>query len=69
VITTAVIYFTVTTTNGPINSGIGTVTIIANYSDAVLKGIPSTTADMTITNEVFVPPAAGVISFLYYCKI
>jgi hypothetical protein len=33
VITTAVIYFTVTTT-GPINSGIGTVTI-ANYSDAV----------------------------------
>jgi hypothetical protein len=35
VITTAV--FTVTTTNGPINSGIGTVTIIANYSDAVLK--------------------------------
>jgi hypothetical protein len=34
VITTAVIY-TVTTTNGPINSGIGTVTIIANYSDAV----------------------------------
>jgi hypothetical protein len=34
VITTAVIYFTVTT-NGPINSGIGTVTIVANYSDAV----------------------------------
>jgi hypothetical protein len=34
VITTAVIYL-VTTTNGPINSGIGTVTIIANYSDAV----------------------------------
>jgi hypothetical protein len=56
--------FTVTTTNGPINSGIGTVTIIANYSDAVFKvGISSTTADMTITNEVFVPPAAGVISF------
>jgi hypothetical protein len=26
-------------------------------------GISSTTADMTITNEVFVPPAAGVISF------
>jgi hypothetical protein len=46
-------------------TGIGTVTIIVRTILMLFfkVGISSTT-DMTITNEVFVPPAAGVISFL-----
>jgi hypothetical protein len=56
--------FTVTSTNGPINSGIGTVTIVANYSDANFV-LGTSTADVTVTinNQTYTPPAPGVIAF------
>lgn len=56
--------FTVTSTNGPANSGIGTVTITANYSGAVFEVETNTTsAIITINNEAPVTPPPATISF------
>lgn len=56
--------FTVTATNGATNSGIGSVSIVANFSDAVFV-LGTKTADVTVTisNQTFTPPPAGVIVF------
>lgn len=56
--------FTVTASSGDINSGIGSVTITANYSDAnFVLGATSANINVTINNETFTPPAPGTIAF------
>lgn len=56
--------FTVTSTNGELYSGIGTVTITANFPGAVfVLGASTTDATITITNEAVVPPPPDTISF------
>jgi hypothetical protein len=48
--------FTVTTVNGPTNSGTGSVTITANYSGAVFSVLQNTAGfTVTIVNEVSAP--------------
>lgn len=47
--------FTVTSTNGATNSGIGTVVIQANFSGAVFTGTGNSFVDVTIENEVTFP--------------
>jgi hypothetical protein len=56
--------FTVTATTGAKNSGIGSISIVANFSDAVFV-MGTSTADVTVTisNQTFTPPPAGVINF------
>ena len=56
--------FTVTATNGALNTGIGSVTIVANYADAVfLLGTKTADVNVTVNNQTFTPPPAGVIAF------
>ena len=56
--------FTVTSTNGALFSGIGTVTITANFPGAVfVYNYGSINVTITINNEVVVPPAPDTISF------
>ena len=56
--------FTVTATNGELNTGIGSVTIVANFSDAVfLLGTKTADVIVTVNNQTFTPPPAGVIDF------
>jgi len=50
--------FTVTTTNGPVNSGVGFVVIQANFSGAVFTGASNIFVDVTIENEVIAAPFA-----------
>jgi len=47
--------FTLTTLNGAVNSGIGTVEITANFSGAVFTGISNSFVDVNIENEVVAP--------------
>jgi hypothetical protein len=47
--------FTLTTLNGPINSGVGFVTIEANFSGAVFTGTSNAFVDVNIENEVVAP--------------
>ena len=56
--------FSVTAFNEQLNNGTGSVTIVANYSNAVFV-LGTSTADVTITinNEAFTPPASGTIAF------
>jgi len=54
--------FTLDWSNGPDYSGIGNVLITANFSGAVFAIVTNTTtADITITNEVYVPPVNTVL--------
>lgn len=58
--------YTITSVSGPINSGIGTVTITANNPNAVFVMVSNTTyAEILITNEEVVPvfaiPSIGLI--------
>lgn len=56
--------FTVLASTGDINSGIGSVTITANYSDAnFVLGVTTADIEVTVNNEVFTPPAPGTIAF------
>lgn len=56
--------FRITDTDGAVNSGIGSVTIVANYSDAVFSlGTSTADVEITIDNETYIPPAPGVITF------
>jgi hypothetical protein len=56
--------FTVTATNGELNTGIGSVIIVANFSDAVfLLGTKTADVIVTVNNQTFTPPPAGVIDF------
>lgn len=56
--------FTVTAVSGAINSGIGTVTITANYADAVFAFSSfSERILVSVSNETFTPPPAGEIVF------
>ncbi|MFV8268480.1 hypothetical protein ACNQGP_00910 [Flavobacterium sp. GT2N3] len=56
--------FTITATNGPVNEGTGQVIITANYSDAVfVLGTSTANVTVTINNQTFTPPPAGVITF------
>lgn len=57
-------YFTVTAASGATNSGIGTVTITANYTGAVFV-LGTSTADVTVTiyNQAPITPPPGTISF------
>lgn len=48
--------FTVTTLNGPVNSGIGFVTIEANFSGAIFTGTSNAFVNVTIENEVVAAP-------------
>jgi hypothetical protein len=47
--------FTLTTLNGPVNSGVGFVTIEANFSGAVFTGSSNAFVDVNIENEVVAP--------------
>jgi len=59
--------FTVTTVNGPTNSGIGTVVIQANFSGAVFTGASNAFVDVVIENEVVVSPfTIDAITFTPY---
>jgi hypothetical protein len=56
--------FTITSTNGPTNRGIGTVIITANFPGAVfVLGTSTSSAIITITNEAASPPPPATISF------
>lgn len=56
--------FTVTKSNEYTNTGLGTVTIVANYSDAVfVLGAATADVNVTVNNETFIPPAPGTIAF------
>ena len=56
--------FTVLSSTGDINSGIGSVTITANYSDANFSFESlDINVDVNINNETFTPPAPGTIAF------
>jgi hypothetical protein len=48
--------FTLSTLNGPVNSGVGFVTIEANFSGAVFTGTSTDFVDVNIENEVTVTP-------------
>jgi len=48
--------FTILSTNGAVNSGIGTVEITANFHGAVFTGISNAFVNVTIVNEVTVAP-------------
>ena len=48
--------FTLTTLNGPVNSGVGFVTIEANFSGAVFTGTSNGFVDVNIENEVTTAP-------------
>jgi hypothetical protein len=56
--------FTVTSTNGPLYSGVGIVTITANFPGAVfVLGASTSSAIITINNEAPVTPPPATISF------
>lgn len=57
--------FTVTAVNGAMSSGLGSVTITANYPGAVfvLENTSDVNATVTITNEAVVVPPPDTISF------
>lgn len=56
--------FTLTTLNGPVNSGVGFVTIEANFPGAVFTGTSNAFVDVNIENEVVSPSfTVDTISF------
>ena len=56
--------FTISDYSGDINTGIGSVTIVANYSDAVfVLGTSNADVTVTISNQTYTPPPVGVITF------
>jgi len=59
--------FTLTTLNGPVNSGVGFVTIEANFSGAVFTGSSNAFVDVVIENEVVTSPfTIDAITFTPY---